>query len=45
MNNRVNKQIISLAVACLQAKDRLMETESDDAFEVALRRVNFFCND
>ena len=33
------------ADACLQAKDRLMETESDDAFEVALRRVNFFCND
>jgi outer membrane lipoprotein SlyB len=33
------------ADACLQAKDRLMEAESDDAFEVALRRVNFFCND
>ena len=33
------------ADACLQAKDRLMETESDDAFEVAMRRVNFFCND
>jgi len=33
------------ADACLQAKDRLMETESDEAFEVALRRVNFFCND
>lgn len=33
------------ADACLQAKDRLMETETDDAFEVALRRVNFFCND
>ncbi len=33
------------AEACLQAKDRLMKTESDDAFEVALRRVNFFCND
>ena len=33
------------AEACLQAKDRLMKTESDDAFEVALRRVNFFCDD
>ncbi len=33
------------ADACLQAKDRLMDAESDDAFEVAMRRVNFFCND
>ncbi|NOR19079.1 MAG: hypothetical protein GQ538_03215 [Xanthomonadales bacterium] len=33
------------ADACLQAKDRLMETESDEAFEVALRRVSFFCDD
>ncbi len=33
------------ADACLQAKDRLMETESDEAFEVALRRVDFFCDD
>jgi hypothetical protein len=29
------------ADACLQANEHLMETESDDAFEVALRRVNF----
>jgi hypothetical protein len=33
------------ADACLQSKDRLMDAESDDAFEVAMRRVNFFCND
>ncbi len=33
------------ADACLQAKDRMMDAESDDAFEVAMRRVNFFCDD
>ena len=33
------------ADACLQAKERMMEAESDDAFEVAMRRVNFFCDD
>jgi hypothetical protein len=33
------------ADACLQAKERMMEAESDDAFEVAMRRVDFFCDD
>jgi outer membrane lipoprotein SlyB len=33
------------ADACLQAKERMMEAETDDAFEVAMRRVNFFCDD
>ena len=33
------------ADACLQAKERMMETESDEAFEVAMRRVKFFCDD
>lgn len=30
---------------CLQAKERLMEAETDEAFEIALRRVNFLCDD
>lgn len=30
---------------CLQAKQRLMEAETDEAFEIALRRVNFLCDD
>jgi hypothetical protein len=30
---------------CLQAKERLMEAESDEAFDVAMRRVNFLCDD
>ena len=30
---------------CLSAKERLMEAENDEAFEVAMRRVNFLCDD
>ncbi|MBT8147258.1 MAG: hypothetical protein KJN90_10430 [Gammaproteobacteria bacterium] len=30
---------------CLQAKERMMEAETDEAFEVAMRRVNFLCDD
>ena len=48
-DNQVNEEMQTYmtreADSCLQAKDRLMEAESDEAFEVAMRRVNFFCND
>ena len=30
---------------CLQAKERMMEADSDEAFEVAMRRVKFLCDD
>ncbi len=30
---------------CLQAKERLMEAETDEAFEIAMRRVKFLCDD
>jgi len=30
---------------CLAAKERRMEAETDEAFEVAMRRVNFLCDD
>jgi hypothetical protein len=33
------------ADACLQAKDRMMDAESDEAFDIAIRRVQFFCDD
>jgi outer membrane lipoprotein SlyB len=33
------------ADACLQAKDRMMEAETDEAFNIAVRRVDFFCDD
>jgi hypothetical protein len=29
---------------CLQAKERLMEAETDEAFETAMRRVKFLCD-
>ena len=29
---------------CQNAKERLMEAETDEAFEVAMRRVNFLCD-
>ena len=30
---------------CLNAKERLMEAETDEAFDVAMRRVKFLCDD
>ena len=30
---------------CLEAKERMMEAETDEAFEVAMRRVKFLCDD
>lgn len=30
---------------CLQAKERLMEAETDETFEIAMRRVKFLCDD
>ena len=33
------------ADACLQAKERMMEAETDEAFDIAVRRVDFFCDD
>ncbi len=29
---------------CLQAKDRMMDAETDEAFEIAMRRVKFLCD-
>jgi hypothetical protein len=33
------------ADACVQAKERLLEAETDDAFERAYRRVRLLCQD
>ena len=30
---------------CLQAKERMMDAETDEAFETAMRRVQFLCDD
>ena len=36
--------MVTEADRCLEAKDRLMEAETDEAFEVAMRRVKFLCD-
>ena len=33
------------ADACVQAKERLLEAETDEAFERAYRRVRLLCQD
>jgi len=48
-DNQVNEEMQTYmtreADACLQAKDRMMDAESDEAFDIAKRRVQFFCDD
>ena len=34
-----------LADMCLDAKERMMKAETDEALDVAIRRVNILCND
>ena len=47
--NEVDEEITNYiqqeADRCLQAKDQMLDAETDEAFELALRRVEFFCND
>jgi len=40
----LNAYLQSEADMCLTAKERLMAAETDEAFEVAMRRVNFLCD-
>lgn len=48
-NNEIDEEIQSYMVAeadrCQEAKDRLMDAETDEAFDIAMRRVEFLCND
>ena len=41
----IQEEIQEDADRCLQAKDLMMEAETDQQFEVAMRRVEFLCND
>ena len=41
----IQEYMVVEADRCLQAKERMMEAETDEAFEVAMRRVEFFCDD
>jgi outer membrane lipoprotein SlyB len=34
-----------LADMCLESKERMMEAETDEAFEIAVRRVKILCDD
>ena len=45
VDEELTKYLQYEADMCLQAKERLMEAETDEAFEVAMRRVNFLCDD
>ena len=48
-NNQVDTEVQAYlaedADRCLQAKDRMMDAETDEAFEIAMRRVKFLCDD
>ncbi len=48
-DNAVDEDITAeygrLADMCLDAKERMMEAETDEALDVAIRRVNILCND
>jgi|GEM_PF-324616 len=48
-SNQVDEEIQAYmnreADMCLQAKDRMMDAETDEAFETAMRRVQFLCDD
>ncbi len=43
MDDELQAYMTREADMCLQAKQRLMEAETDEAFETAMRRVKFLC--
>jgi len=45
IDESVNAYLQYEADMCLTAKERLMKAETDEAFEVAMRRVKFLCDD
>ena len=45
MDDELQAYMTREADMCLQAKERLMEAETDEAFEIAMRRVKFLCDD
>jgi len=45
IDESVNTYLQYEADMCLNAKERLMKAETDEAFEVAMRRVKFLCDD
>lgn len=45
VDDQLKADMAQEADMCLQAKERMMEAETDEAFEVAMRRVKFLCDD
>ena len=45
VDDQLKADMMQEADMCLQAKERMMEADSDEAFEVAMRRVKFLCDD
>jgi len=49
LDNQVDEVVLAEmtheADMCVQAKARLLEAETDEAFEIAMRRVQFMCDD
>jgi hypothetical protein len=45
MDDELQTYMTREADMCLQAKERLMKAETDEAFEIAMRRVKFLCDD
>ena len=45
MDDELQAYMTREADMCLQAKERLMEAETDEAFETAMRRVKLLCDD
>lgn len=41
----IQEYMMVQADRCVEAKERMMAAETDEAFEVAMRRVQFFCDD
>ncbi len=41
----IQEELEEDATLCLQAKERMMEADTDEALEVAIRRVHILCDD
>jgi hypothetical protein len=45
VDTEIQAYLVEDADRCLQAKDRMLDAETDEAFEIAMRRVKFLCDD
>ena len=45
VDDDIKAEYAQLADMCLQAKQRMMDAETDEAFELAVRRMQMLCDD